>query len=93
MTREDEYYHGPVWESAMLNRTSYFVLTKRELCSMPSEWQQRFVDLINEAEAALDITNTFREYRVQLVDPRGRFLTDPLADYRHTGPMPLRGAP
>ncbi|WP_414553689.1 hypothetical protein [Stenotrophomonas forensis] len=80
------YYHGPVWDAFGLTRAAYLVVPRRTLQSMPLEWQQRFVTLMDEAHAALP-AEAFPDYTVQRQE-RGRFMTDPLRDYRHTGPIP-----
>ncbi|MCU1123570.1 hypothetical protein ABK045_20395 [Stenotrophomonas pavanii] len=79
------YYHGPVWSAFGLTRSAYLVVPRRTLQSMPMEWQQRFVALMDEAHALLP-ADAFPSYTVQRQD-RGRFTTDPLRDYRHTGPI------
>lgn len=79
------YYHGPVWDAFGLSRAAYLVVPRRTLQSMPLEWQQRFVALMDEAHAYLP-ADAFPDYTVQRQE-RGRFQTDPLRDYRHTGPI------
>ena len=36
-------------DSGLLYRTAYFTLPRLAIEAMPSQWQQRFVDLMNEA--------------------------------------------
>ncbi|MGE8211389.1 MAG: hypothetical protein ACN6RH_17980 [Stenotrophomonas rhizophila] len=79
------YYHGPIWNAFGLGRAAYLVVPRRTLQSMPLDWQQKFVALMDEAQAALSAT-AFPEYSVQRKEA-GRFVTDPLRDYRHTGPI------
>lgn len=79
------YYHGPVWSAFGLTRSAYLVVPRRTLQSMPMEWQQRFVALMDEAHAHLP-ANAFPSYTVQRQE-RGKFQTDPLRHYRHTGPI------
>ncbi|HFF5960638.1 TPA: hypothetical protein ACGCF7_000470 [Stenotrophomonas maltophilia] len=79
------YSHGPVWDAFGLSRAAYLVVPRRTLQSMPLDWQQRFVALMDEAHAHLP-AEAFPDYTVQRQE-RGRFLTDPLRDYRHTGPI------
>ncbi|GEM_PF-769829 len=79
------YSHGPVWDAFGISRAAYLVVPRRTLQSMPLEWQQRFVALMDEAHAHLP-AEAFPDYVVQRRE-RGRFLTDPLRDYRHTGPI------
>lgn len=90
MDRVNDYYHGPVWHAFGLTRASYAVFPRRALQSMPSEWQQRFVALVDEMHAALDSGAIDANWSVNLrID--GRFASDWRADYRHAGPLPLRG--
>ena len=79
------YYHGPIWNAFGLGRAAYLVVPRRTLQSMPLDWQERFVSLMDEAHAALPI-EAFPEYSVQRKEA-GRFVADPLRDYRHTGPI------
>ncbi len=82
---ECPYYHGPVWDAFGLTRAAYLVVPRRTLQSMPMDWQQRFVALMAEAYERLPDC-AFPEYSV-LRKEHGRFITDPLRDYRHTGPI------
>lgn len=79
------YSDGPVWNAFGLTRAAYLVVPRRTLQSMPLEWQERFVALMDEAHAHLP-AGAFPDYTVQRQE-RGRFITDPLRDYRHTGPI------
>jgi len=81
---------GPVWNAFGLTRAAYLVVPRRTLQSMPLEWQERFVALINEAHAHLPV-DAFPEYIVRRHD-NGKFVADPLRDYRHTGPLQPRGS-
>lgn len=83
---QSAYAHGPVWDAFGLTRAAYLVVPRRTLQSMPLDWQQRFVALMNEAHAHLP-ADAFPEYTVRRQD-NGKFVADPLRDYRHTGPIP-----
>jgi hypothetical protein len=80
------YCDGPVWQAFGLGRAGYLVVPRRTLQSMPLEWQQKFVALMDEAQALLP-GEAFPEYVVQRRE-RGRFVADALREYRHTGPIP-----
>lgn len=85
----DDYSDGPVWNWFGLSYSSYCVLPRRALCSMPLEWQQRFVKLMEEAVELLPPESCYGEYMVRLrVD--GKFVSDPNVPYRHAQPWPLR---
>lgn len=76
------YFDGPVWGWFSLTYSSYLVMPRAVLCSMPLAWQQRFVDLINEVGETLEWDGG-DDYVVQLRTERGRFSSDPLANYKH----------
>ncbi|WP_262071935.1 hypothetical protein [Stenotrophomonas sp. Marseille-Q5258] len=80
------YCDGPIWQAFGLGRAGYLVVPRRTLQSMPLEWQQKFVALMDEAQALLP-GDAFPEYVVQRRE-RGRFVADVLREYRHTGPIP-----
>jgi hypothetical protein len=100
--RRDDYYEGRAWRE--LSRSNYLVIQKRILCSMPAEWQERFFDMLEEVGNTLDIEHgNVCGYQVrpysdftynESADPNGQeefeFCIDPLAEYRHTGPLPLK---
>jgi hypothetical protein len=65
----------PVHDAFGLTYSAYFCVPRLALQSMPVEWQRQFVALVEQ----LPDTPT---YSVHLRDKRGRFLEDPLADYR-----------
>lgn len=79
------YYHGPIWKAFGLGRAAYLVVPRRTLHSMPLDWQERFVALMDEAQEQLP-ADAFPEYSVQRKEG-GRFVADPLREYRHTGPI------
>ena len=79
------YSDGPIWNAFGLGRAAYLVVPRRTLQSMPLDWQKKFVALMDEAHAALPAA-AFPEYSVQRKEA-GRFVTDPLREYRHTGPI------
>jgi hypothetical protein len=85
----DAYSNGPVWNWFGLSYASYAVFPRVALCSLPLEWQQRFVDLMNEAEELLPDEAKYQDYQVTL-RKGGKFCKDPLAEYRHARPFRLR---
>lgn len=80
------YSDGPVWRAFGLSYAAYFVAPRRSLQSMPEEWQEKFVSLINEAVATLG-DDAFPEYSCTRT-AGGRYVEDDLRHYRHTGPLP-----
>lgn len=64
-----------------LSYSAYLVLPRSLLEALPTDLQQRMVDLIDEASE--HITPYDGNYTVQLRGEDGRITKDPLADYRH----------
>lgn len=63
-----------------LTYASYLVLPRSVLQSMPSEWQDSFVRLLEEIPSTLDY-NEVNGYRVNAVDSKGKFVKDDYANY------------
>lgn len=83
------YWDGPVWKAFGLTYAAYAVFPRRALQSMPAEWQEKFVALIDEAHASLPEGALHGDYTVTYrID--GAFAKDPMRDYRHAGPLPVR---
>ena len=83
------YFDGPVWEYFCLTYSAYLVLPRVSLCSMPLGWQRRFVALMKQAEGMLPPELQGGTYTVQKRE-KGRFVKDPLTDYRHPPRVELR---
>lgn len=81
------YWHGPMWNWFQLSYSSYLVLPRTLLCGMPEDWQRRMVDLLDEMRETYDSSQIRDNYTVQLRD-RGKFVKDPLCDYRHPPDLP-----
>lgn len=80
------YYDGPVWNAFGMTYAAYAVFRRRALQSMPVEWQQRFVDLIEEFHDAMPADVADGDFSVQLREG-GKFKKDPYRDYRNAGPV------
>jgi hypothetical protein len=67
-----------------LSYCSYLVLQRTLLQEMPGAWQHAFVGLLEELRKAFPGAPG-ADYMVKLRDPEysGRFVSDPLANYRH----------
>ena len=79
------YFHRddtePVHSYFELSYAHYLVVSRTALQSMPIEWQRRFIECMEELDAAIDWR---QNYEVQLRNERGEFLPidlDPLNDY------------
>ena len=83
--------HEPTWErhdAAVhewfgLTYSSYLVLQRSLLQEMPTEWQERFVACIEEIRDYFDCDDMPSTYTVLLRDETGKFVRDPLVNYRH----------
>lgn len=90
---QNTFFDGPVWGHFGLSYSAYLVLPRVSLCSMPIGWQRRFVALMQEAERVLPPEGQGGTYSVHMRDERGRFVMDPLADYRHHRQLQLVNGP
>ena len=68
-----------------LSYANYFVMPRAMLQSMPAAWQKKFVALLSELETARERSGlkVNLAYRVQAVDPKGRYTPDDVPHYRH----------
>lgn len=67
-----------------LSYCNYLTLPRSLLQSMPKEWQERFVDLLEElddTEWKESYPEGFRYYIVKPIGSKGRFIADPFNDY------------
>jgi hypothetical protein len=62
-----------------LSYASYLVMPRAIMQHMSPEWQNRFVELLNEFTDAVDFDDN---YAVNLRDEKGKFKKDPLSQYR-----------
>lgn len=74
-----------------LTYANYLVLPRTIMQAMPGEWQNRFVELMDELKKTFDYTESNQDYEVRLrkqIDefdgrPVYKYLDDPLSNYRH----------
>ena len=86
----NHYSDGPIWNAFGLTRASYAVFPRRALQSMPIEWQADFLRLVRQMHDNLPAGALDGDYEVTMRDERGRYATDPMREYRHTGPLPRK---
>lgn len=55
---------------------------------MPLEWQYKFTELLNELDDTIDWRPDSGRYWVRLKDGKGRYVHDPLMEYRHAKQLP-----
>lgn len=71
--------------------SSYLVIPRLMLQSMPAEWQYKFTELLQEANDRLIIDNNYpNNYMVKLRGKDGKFIADKYRDYRHGKNLELR---
>ena len=84
---------GPIHLWFGLSYSSYMVLQRTILQSMPHECQQKLIDLLDEVEETLEIPE-HPNFQVLARNDRGRFIEDPLRDYnRGRTRMPFKQKP
>lgn len=74
----------PIHEWFSLSYAQYLTIPRTVLQSMPDEWQEKLVKLLNELDDMSDWRPKRGHYWVTLRDENGRFLSienDPLMDY------------
>jgi len=64
-----------------LTYSSYLVLHRSLLQSMPREWQVKFVGLLEEMEDSFDCSDVPTSFTVK-AKKNGKFVHDPYADYQ-----------
>lgn len=81
----------PVHDWFELSYAQYLTVPRSVLQSMPTEWQARFAQCLNELDELIDWRPPSGRYWVELRDGNGRFASDPLMDYeRGRRRIPLR---
>lgn len=81
----------PIHAHFELTYAQYIVIPRTALQSMPTEWQAKFVGLLEQLDRAIDWRPAAGCYWVSVKDKRGRYIRDPLADYeRGRRQLPLR---
>ena len=72
----------PIHDWFELTYAQYLTIPRSVLQSMPNNWQQRFVKLLDELDETIDWLPSDGRYWVKLKDSKGRYKSDPLADYQ-----------
>lgn len=65
-----------------LSRAQYLTVPRSILEAMPEEWQYKFAALLDELDDTFDWRPKEGRYWCRLKDGDGRFVTDPLMEYR-----------
>lgn len=64
-----------------LTYAQYLTIPRSVLQSMPTEWQERFVQCLEELDDTID-WRPQGQYWVELRDSRGKYMRDPLRNYQ-----------
>lgn len=80
----------PVNDWFELSYAQYLTIPRSALQSMPVEWQRRFVECLEQLDEAIDWRPSEGRYWVKLKNNLGKYVTDPLMDYRHVR-LPYKG--
>jgi hypothetical protein len=78
ITELDKPVHG--WFE--LTYAQYLTIPRSILEAMPHEWQERFVACLEQLDATFDWLPREGRYWCRLRDAEGRFVEDPLMQYR-----------
>ncbi|MFQ2188705.1 hypothetical protein [Aeromonas jandaei] len=87
---DGSYVEAPFHQWFGLTYSSYLVLPRSVLEAMPFEWQERAIELLDEAREMLDTDAIPDNYCVQLRGDSGRFVRDQFANYRHPPMIPFK---
>lgn len=72
---------GAVHDWFELSYAQYLTVPRSVLQSMPADWQEKFVKLLEEMDETIDWRPESGCYWVHLKDKDGHFVKDPLMDY------------
>jgi hypothetical protein len=73
----------PISDWFELTYAQYLTIPRSIMESMSVEWQDKMVALLNELDDTFDWRPKEGRYWVQLKDRNGRYVRDPLQEYRH----------
>lgn len=82
--------HNPVHMWFDLSYAQYLTIPRSVLQAMPQEWQHRFAKCLYELDDAIDWRPKQGRYWCRLRDANGRFVNDPLENYRHPPKIVVR---
>lgn len=76
------YLESPVHAWFGLTYAQYATIPRSILEAMPHEWQERFVACMEQLDETFDWRPSEGRYWCRLKDANGRFVEDPLQEYR-----------
>lgn len=71
-----------------LSYAQYLTIPRSALQSMPMDWQYRFTECLNMLDETINWRPKCGRYWVRLKDNAGRYVHDPLMEYRHASRLP-----
>lgn len=77
-----------MWTWFGLSYASYLVLPRTLLCGLPTDLQEELIDVLDKISNVYDYSKINDNYSVQLRGSNGKFIKDPLANYRHPSELP-----
>lgn len=75
-----------------LSYSQYLTVPRSVMQAMPEEWQNKMADLLKELDETLVWRPQQGCYWVKLKDSKGKYASDPLADYRHPIEIPRQNS-
>ncbi|MFA5732736.1 MAG: hypothetical protein WC934_12130 [Acidithiobacillus sp.] len=80
----------PINDFFGLSRANYYVCPRSVLQAMPNKWQKKFIKLVEEMENKIDCEKCIGDYSVLKRDFKGKFESDPFANYRISPQIPFK---
>lgn len=77
------YFESPINVWFELSYAQYLTIPRSILEAMPEEWQIRMTKCLEELDESFDWRPSEGRYWVRLKDDKGRYVSDPLMEYRH----------
>lgn len=88
--RDHIHMENPVHFWFELSYAKYLTIPRSVLQAMPQEWQSRFAECLYELDDTIDWRPKSGRYWCRLKDRKGRFVEDPLMNYRHSPTIPFK---
>ncbi len=83
MENEDLIHGCPIHHWFELSYAQYLTIPRSVLEAMPHEWKERMTKCLEELDEQINWRPSEGRYWVKLKDDKGRYIADPLMQYRH----------
>lgn len=83
MNTETKHFDSPIHNWFELSYAQYLTIPRSIMEAMPEEWQLRMTKCLEELDEKFEWRPKEGRYWVQLKDNNGRYVSDPLREYRH----------